>query len=84
MTMLRRILVAMAGSAYGVAAATFAIDWVRRFGADLVGLGILDKPSITSPEPVSFGATAYKRRRDEAQLAHAHRRVLQLLVLAGA
>jgi nucleotide-binding universal stress UspA family protein len=82
--MLCRILVAMAGSVHGVAAATLAIDWARRFGADLAGLGILDRPFITSPEPVSFEATAYKRRRDEAQLADARRRVLQLLVLVGA
>jgi nucleotide-binding universal stress UspA family protein len=77
--MIRRALVAMDGSAHGVAAATLAIEWARRFDAELIGLGILDKPSITAPEPVSFGGTYYKRQRDEARLADAHRQVLQLL-----
>jgi nucleotide-binding universal stress UspA family protein len=76
---IRRLLVAMDGSAHGVAAAGLAIEWARRFDAELVGLGILDKPSITSPEPVSLGGTEYKRQRDEARLADEHRRVLQLL-----
>jgi nucleotide-binding universal stress UspA family protein len=69
----------MDGSAHGAAAAGLAIDWARRFGAELVGLGVLDKPSITRPEPVSFGGTAYKRQRDEVLLADEHRRVVQLL-----
>jgi nucleotide-binding universal stress UspA family protein len=77
--MLRRLLVAMDGSPNGVAAAGLAVDWARRFGAEVTGLGILDKPSITRPEPVSFGGTAYKRHRDEALLADEHRRVIQLL-----
>jgi nucleotide-binding universal stress UspA family protein len=77
--MIRRVLAAMDGSSHGAAAATLAIEWARRFGADLVGLGILDKPSITSPEPVSFGGTAFKRHRDEVRLADEHRRVLELL-----
>jgi nucleotide-binding universal stress UspA family protein len=77
--MLRRILVAMDGSANGAAAATLAIGWGRRHEAELVGLGILDKPSITSPEPVGFGGTAFKRHRDDVRLADEHRRVLALL-----
>jgi nucleotide-binding universal stress UspA family protein len=77
--MLRRLLVAMDGSANGVAAAGLAVDWARRFAAELTGLGILDKPSITRPQPVSFGGTAYKHQRDEALLADEHRRVVQLL-----
>jgi nucleotide-binding universal stress UspA family protein len=76
---LRRVLAAMDGSANGVAAAGLAIEWAHRFDAELIGLGILDKPSITSPEPVSFGGTAYKRQRDQTLLADEHRRVVQLL-----
>jgi nucleotide-binding universal stress UspA family protein len=74
--MIRRALVAMDGSAHGVTAATLALEWAGRFGTELVGLGILDTPSITRPEPVSFGGTAFKRHRDEVRLADAHRRVL--------
>ena len=77
--MIRRALVAMDGSAHGATAATLALEWASRFGTELIGLGILDKPSITRPEPVSFGGTAFKRQRDEARLADAHRQVLQLL-----
>jgi nucleotide-binding universal stress UspA family protein len=69
----------MDGSAHGAAAATLGLEWARRFDAEIVGLGILDKPSITSPEPVSLGGTAYKRQRDEVRMADEHRRVLQLL-----
>jgi nucleotide-binding universal stress UspA family protein len=76
---IRRLLVAMDGSPHGEAAAALAIDWAGRFHAALLGLGILDKPSITKPEPVSFGGTAFERHRDEARLAHAHRQVLELL-----
>lgn len=77
--MIRRALVAMDGSAHGMSAATLALEWASRFGAELVGLGILDKPSITKPEPVSFGGTAFKRQRDDIRLADAHRRVIELL-----
>ena len=77
--MLRRVLVAMDGSPNAVAAARLAVDWARRFKAELIGLGIVDKPSITRPEPVSFGGTAYKRQRDEALLTDEHRRVVRLL-----
>ena len=77
--MIRRTLVAMDGSAHGLSAGTFALEWARRFGTELVGLGILDEPSITRPEPVSFGGTAFKRHRDEIRPADAHRRILELL-----
>ena len=77
--MIRRALVAMDGSAHGLSAGDFALEWARRFGTELVGLGILDEPSITRPEPVSFGGTAFKRHRDEIRLADAHRRILELL-----
>jgi len=40
---------------------------------------VLDEPSITRPEPVSLGATGFKRERDEVRLATAHRRVLAFL-----
>jgi nucleotide-binding universal stress UspA family protein len=77
--MIRRLLVAMDGSAHGGAAATLAIAWARRFDAGLVAVGVLDEPSITRAEPVPLGAGAYKRERDEARLAHAHQRITQFL-----
>jgi nucleotide-binding universal stress UspA family protein len=77
--MIRKALVALDGSPQGEAAVGLAVDWARRFGAELVGLGVLDAPSITRPEPVSLGATHFKHERDEARLAEAHERVLAFL-----
>jgi nucleotide-binding universal stress UspA family protein len=77
--MLRSVLVALDGSPYSEPATRLAIDWAGRFSARLVGLGVLDEPSIRGGEPVPLGAGAYKRARDEARLAEAHRRVLDFL-----
>jgi nucleotide-binding universal stress UspA family protein len=77
---IRRILVAMDGSAHGDAAAALAIEWAARHGARLLGLGVLDEPAIAGPEPVPLGGTAYKRHRDEVRLAEAHRHIVELLV----
>jgi nucleotide-binding universal stress UspA family protein len=77
--MLRSILVALDGSPWSEAATTLALDWAARFGARLVGLGVLDEGSIERPEPVPLGAYAHKRHRDETRLADAHRRVLEFL-----
>jgi nucleotide-binding universal stress UspA family protein len=77
--MLRSALVALDGSAYSESATTLAIDWARRFGARLLGLGVLDAPSIRGAEPVPLGAGAYKKARDEARLVDAHRRVVGFL-----
>jgi nucleotide-binding universal stress UspA family protein len=77
--MLRSALVALDGSAYSETATALAIDWAKRYGARLLGLGVLDAPSIRGAEPVPLGAGAYKQVRDEARLADAHRRVVDFL-----
>jgi nucleotide-binding universal stress UspA family protein len=77
--MLRSVLVALDGSAYSEPATTLAIDWARRYGARLLGLGVLDAPAIQGAEPVPLGAGAYKKARDEARLVEAHRRVVGFL-----
>ena len=56
-----------------------AIDWAKRYRARLVGVGVLDAPSIQGAEPVPLGAGAYKKARDEARLVEAHRRVVDFL-----
>jgi nucleotide-binding universal stress UspA family protein len=76
---LRSLLVALDGSPYSETAATLACEWAIRFGARLLGLGVLDEPSIDRGEPVPMGAYAFKKHRDEARLADAHRRVLEFL-----
>jgi len=77
--MLRTVLVALDGSACSFTATTLALDWARRFDARLLGLGIVDEPSIHRPEPVPIGAGGYKMARDEARMADAHRRVADFL-----
>src|SRR5260370_13591086 len=77
--MFRSALVALDGSAHSQTAADLAIDWAGRYGARLLGLGIVDWPTIERAEPVPLGAGAYKKARDEARLADAHRRVADFL-----
>ena len=77
--MLRSLLVALDGSPYSEAASALARQWAKRFGAHLLGLGILDQPSIEQGEAVPMGAYSFKKHRDEARLADAHRRLLDLL-----
>ena len=79
MIALRSALVALDGSAYSESATALSIQWAKRSGARLLGLGVLDAASIDRPEPVPMGAGAYKRTRDEARLVDAHRRVLGFL-----
>jgi nucleotide-binding universal stress UspA family protein len=77
--MLRSVLVALDGSPYSETAAALAVGWARQHGARLLGLGVLDAPTIQKAEPVPMGAGAYKHARDEARLAEAHRRVVDFL-----
>ena len=73
--MLRSILIGLDGSAYSSAAVELGIRWARRFDALLVGLGIVDEPTICKREPVPIGAGHYKVERDQHLLADARRRV---------
>jgi nucleotide-binding universal stress UspA family protein len=77
--MLRSILVGMDGSAYSSAAVELAIRWAKRFDAFLVGLGIVDEPTICKREPVPIGAGHYKVERDQWLLTDARRRVESFL-----
>jgi nucleotide-binding universal stress UspA family protein len=76
---IRRALVAVDGSPDAAAAHGLAIDWARRFGAGLVGLGILDEPSITRGEIVAVGATGFEYYRDDVRMAEAHERIAGFL-----
>jgi len=77
--MLRSMLVALDGSAYSTAATDLALDWATRFGARILGVGVLDERSISRAEAVPLGAGAYKKALDEARMADAHRRVADVL-----
>ncbi len=77
--MLRSVLVGVDGSAYSTAAVELGIQWAQRSGAVLVGLGVIDVPTICKPEPVPLGGSAYKAHRDASLLADASRKVGQFL-----
>jgi nucleotide-binding universal stress UspA family protein len=77
--MLRTVLVALEESSYADNATALALEWGTRFGAHLLGLGILDKPSITTPEPIPLGASAFRKSLEDRRLNVAQERVLGLL-----
>lgn len=77
--MLRSILIGLDGSPCSGAAVELGIRWARRFDARLIGLAIVDEPTICRPEPVPMGAGCYKYERDQRLLASARRRVDGLL-----
>jgi nucleotide-binding universal stress UspA family protein len=56
-----------------------AFEWATRFRARLLGLGVIDLPSLEHGEAVPLGAYAHKVHRDETRLAEAHDRVIRLL-----
>jgi nucleotide-binding universal stress UspA family protein len=77
--MLRTVLVALDESPYADSATDLALGWGTRFGARLIGLGILDKPSITAPEPIPLGASSFRKGLEEKRLHNAQEHVLGLL-----
>jgi nucleotide-binding universal stress UspA family protein len=60
---IRRILVALDGSPGGEAAITLALEWARRFEAELLGLGVLDEPAIQGSEAIPRLAEAHGQIR---------------------
>src|SRR5712691_11182964 len=78
-SMLRSILVVIDGSAYSVATVELGIRWAQHSGAVLVGLGIIDAPTICKPQPVPLGGSAYKVHHDATLLADASHKVGQFL-----
>jgi nucleotide-binding universal stress UspA family protein len=77
--MLRSILVPLDGSIHSATAVDLAIGWGLQFGARLVGVGIIDEPTILRAEPVPLGAFSYKEARDKSRLENARSRVRQFL-----
>jgi nucleotide-binding universal stress UspA family protein len=79
MRMVRSILVGLDGSPFSRGAVELAVGWARQSDALIVGLGVIDEPTICQSEMVPIGASAYKQRSDEARLARATRQVEQIL-----
>lgn len=82
--MLTSILIGLDGSAYSDVAVELGIRWAKRFNALLVGLGIVDEPTICQREAVPLGGASYKRERDEQLLADGRRKVEDFLERFGA
>lgn len=76
---LRRMLVALDGSPDGDAVVDLALDWAEDAGAELLGIGVVDEPTIRKPAAVPLGAGHYKSARDDALVADAHDRVRAML-----
>ena len=76
---LRGILIGLDGSEFSEAAVALSVRWARSRGAELVGLGIVDEPTIRKPVGLKAGGGHYKPIADEQRLADAHRRVDALL-----
>jgi nucleotide-binding universal stress UspA family protein len=64
---------------YSTSALELGIRWAQRWDTVLVGLGIVDAPTIRKAQPVPLGATAYKAERDKMRLVEAYHTVAQLL-----
>jgi nucleotide-binding universal stress UspA family protein len=47
--MLKSVLIGLDGSDYSTAAVELGIRWAKQFDALLVGLGIIDEPTIRGP-----------------------------------
>jgi nucleotide-binding universal stress UspA family protein len=77
--MIQSILVPLDGSPYSEAALELGIRWAQRTRATLVGLGIVDEPTICKPEATGIGGSAFKVRRDERRLDEARARVASFL-----
>lgn len=77
--MLRSILVGLDGSLHSRAALELAIRWAHRYDALLIGVGIVDEPTICRAQSVPIGAGGFKRERDLRLLTEAQKRVDQFL-----
>jgi nucleotide-binding universal stress UspA family protein len=73
--MVRSILIGLDGSAYSASALELGVRWARELGTLLVGLGVIDEPTIRRPKLVPLGATHFKEQSDQARLDHARQHV---------
>ena len=64
--MLRNILIPLEGSPSAMAALDYGIQLAHDFGAELVGVGLVDEMAIRRAEAVPLGGFAFKQERDDA------------------
>jgi len=78
--MIRSILVGLDGSHESLAAVRLGIDWARRTEALLVGLAIVDEPTIAAAAPMVLGGPTYSDPIIyKERMADARRQVEQFL-----
>lgn len=77
--MLKSILLGLDGSSWSQSALELGLRWARGSNALLVGLGVIDEPTICQGEPVPLGASGFKKDRDERRLSEARQKVEQFL-----
>jgi nucleotide-binding universal stress UspA family protein len=71
MSKLKKILVGLEASEGTVRATQLALALAKADGAALVGLAIIEAPSITAGAAMGIGGSSYKQERDEALLIDA-------------
>jgi len=76
--MLRSILVGLDESPYSAAATELGLSWARSFDCLLVGVGVVDEPTLRGPRPDTEMAASYRAAYDQL-VNDARRRVEQLL-----
>ena len=72
--MIRAILVGLDGSTYSDAAVELGLKWAQRFDCLLVGVGVIDEPTIRGNEPITAVSGHYQTTY-EHELAGARRSV---------
>jgi nucleotide-binding universal stress UspA family protein len=77
--MVRSILIPLDGSPHSDAAIDLGLEWARRVGSRVIGLGIVDEPAIVRREPVPLGAFSFKEERDRIRRADAQLQVRAFL-----
>jgi nucleotide-binding universal stress UspA family protein len=77
--MVQSMVVGLDGSVYSRSALELGIRWAQRWGAVLVGVGIIDAPTIRKAQPRPLGAIAYKAQSDKMRLVEAYHTVAQFL-----
>jgi len=73
--MMRSILLGLDDSPFRPAVIELGIRWAKRFDAGLVGLGVIDRPRISRPEPVPPGGGAFKVEADRQRLTDARQQI---------
>lgn len=74
----RTILVCLDESPYSAAAVELGVRWSQRFDCLLVGMGVIDEPSLRGAQPVESLPPSYERAYQQ-MLSQAEHRVDQIL-----